>query len=452
MINNKVLLILIVMAFGISLTACSKTKHKGMTFEITGENTVKVLKISDKNKPKDKLVIPEKVELDGKIYTVTAIDSWGFFGCKDITEVVIPNTITDIGNWAFTNCEKLSKIDIPDTVTHLGYAALEDCKSLTSITIPKSITQIEERLFQHCDNLKQINLPETITCIGMSAISGCKSLESIDLPNAVTAIEPYALAYNDNLKHVGLPASLKSIGHDAFSCCHSLTSMDIPEGVTSLGHNAFNYCKTLESITLPSTLSDLDGNPFSSCKELNNITVRPGKNSLVSVDGILFSHDMKQLIICPTTKDCGNYVVPASVKEIMPYAFYDCSKLTGLKMTAVERIGESAFHSTGVSNIDFGTKLKSIEKGAFYSCRNITEVSLPDSVQHLAICIFDFCSSLKTISMSETLVKNNDVFNNVIFNFLPEDIKFISRKNDGTTETLTIDNLYDAKKELFHER
>lgn len=423
-----------------NLTVCCKTRDNGLRYEITGENTVKVEKAKD-NLPKGKVVIPSQVKLDGKTYTVTAIGSWGFFGCKDITEVVIPNTITDIDIWAFTNCEKIAKIDIPSTVTHIGYSAFEGCSSLTSITIPSSIKMIDERLCKECDNLTTINLPPTITSIGMSAFSECKKLETIVLPDAVTTIGAYAFAYNDALKYVGLPASLRSIGHEAFSCCQSLTTMDIPEGTTQLGYNAFNYCKALESITLPSTLTYINGNPFSSCRALKEINVRQGEHSLISIDGIIFSNDMTKLITCPPSHNCGNYTVPASVKEIMPYAFYDCSKLTGITMTNVERIGESAFHGTNISTLNLGNKLKSIEKAAFYSCNELSEVFLPDSVQHLGMNAFDFCHKLLKVSLAEKLTKNEDEFNNTVFQFNSKDLKFIVRKDDGTTETLSFDQV-----------
>ena len=424
-----------------NLTVCCKTSDNGLRYEITGENTVKVEKASDTNTPKGKLVIPSQVVIDGKTYTVTTIDGWGFFGCKDITELVIPNTIDSIGPFAFCKCEKLANVVIPESVTYMSYAVFENCEALTEITIPRSITRIEERLLSECKNLKKINLPETITSIGLSAFSRCNSLESIVLPDAVTTIGAYAFAYNDSLKYIGLPASLRSIGHDAFSCCQSLKTMDIPEGTTQLGYNAFNYCRALESITLPSTLTDINGNPFSSCRALKEINVRQGEHSLVSIDGVIFSNDMTKLITCPPNHNCGNYTVPTSVKVIMPYAFYDCSKLTGLTMTNVERIGESAFHGTNISTLNLGNKLKSIEKAAFYSCNELSEVYLPDSVQHLGMNAFDFCHQLLKVSLTEKLSKNENEFNNTVFQFNSNDLKFIVRKDDGTTETLNLDQV-----------
>jgi hypothetical protein len=57
-----------------------------------------------------KLVIPEKVEIDGKEYPVTEIAADAFRDQEDIVEVTIPGTVTTIGAGAFAGCENLIAI------------------------------------------------------------------------------------------------------------------------------------------------------------------------------------------------------------------------------------------------------------------------------------------------------------------------------------------------------
>lgn len=426
--------------------------HKGLKYTVLDDNTVKVGKIDDKHQPKGKLVIPSQVEHDGVTRTVTALDSWAFFGCEDVTEVELPPTLTKIDIWAFCNCKKLKNVVIPPSVVEIGYSAFENCESFTSFNFPRGIKVVPERLLQECYALTQVNLPAGVTRIGNSAFSSCRALESITLPESVKAIGNYSLAYCDNLKNVILPRQLESIGNDVFSCCKSLTSIVLPEGLKSIGSNAFNNCTALEDVTLPASLTDLNGNPFSSCSALREYKVAEDSQYFTIKDGILFSKDLTQLIACPTSNNIGNYTVPATVKSIASRAFYDCNLLTGIKITGVVLIGESAFNGCrNLATVDLGSKLEILGKGAFYSNSKIESVVLPDSFKHMDMINFDFCSNLKTVSLSEQLSKRESDFNNLSFNYNSQDLRFIIRMPDGTTKTLTHDEINDVKK-YFIER
>lgn len=426
--------------------------QKGLKYTTLDEKSVKVGKIDDKHLPKGKLVIPSQVKHDGVAYTVTTLGGWAFFGCEDMTEVVLPNTLTKIGIWAFCNCKKLKEINIPASVKEIGYSAFENCEAFTSFTFPKGIEVMPERLLQECYNLTQVNLPEGVTKISNSVFSECKSLESITLAQSVKEIGNYAFSSCDKLKHIVLPKGLKKIGHDAFTSCTSLVEIELPEAITEIGPNAFNNCRVLERVTLPASLSSLRSNPFSSCKALKEYKVAEDSKFLTVQDGILFSKDMTRLIACPPSNNLGDYTVPAAVKEIASHAFYDCNMLNSITMTEVVSIGESAFHGCyNLVKVDFGSKLETLGKGAFYSNSKIENVYLPDSFKHMDMINFDFCNNLKTVSLSEALSKREEDFNNLSFNYNSSDLRFIIRMPDGTTKTLKHDEINDIKK-YFIER
>lgn len=437
----------IITFLALAATAEVEFTQNGLKYKSLDDSSVKVGKIDDKHKPKGKLVIPAQVTHDGVTYNVTTIDSWGFFGCEDITEVELPNTLTKIDIWAFCNCKKLKEINIPTSVKELGYSTFENCESFTTFTLPEGINVIPERLLQECYNLTQVNLPEGVTTINSSAFSSCKSLKSITLPSTIKTIGNYSFAYCDSLKDITLPSQLQKIGNEAFSCCVSLTEINLPEGITGIGSNAFNNCRALEKVTLPASLTSLRGNLFASCRALKEYKVAEGSKYFAVKDGILFSKDMTELIACPNSKYLGDYTVPASVKKIASSAFYDCNGLTTIKMTGVVTIGESAFHGCyNLTTVDFGSKLESLGKGAFYSNSQIESITLPDSFKHMEMNNFDFCNNLRTVSLSEELSKRERDFNNLSFNFNSNDLRFIIRMPNGTTQTLTHDQINDVKK------
>lgn len=149
-----------------------------------------------------------------------------------------------------------------------------------------------------------------------------------------------------------------------------------------------------------------------------------------TVDGILYSADMKTLIICPTGKT-GTVVIPDGVtrirkstfsrskisKVIFPdsmislqnEAFYGCEYLAeidfghGIEQIGgngnqhifsgcsikklvfppqVKEIGINAFFLCGkLKEVIFNEGLETIQRGAFSSCPRLTEINLPASIQ-----------------------------------------------------------------------
>ena len=75
--------------------------------------------ISESEEKANILDIPS--EIDGK--TVTEIEENGFYFCKNIEEVIIPNTVEKIGENAFLGCRSLKSVTIPASVTSIGEKA-----------------------------------------------------------------------------------------------------------------------------------------------------------------------------------------------------------------------------------------------------------------------------------------------------------------------------------------
>ena len=54
--------------------------------------------------------IPEFIEYNGKNIPVTTIGDNAFYGCSNLTSIVIPDSITTIGGYAFSDCNNLETI------------------------------------------------------------------------------------------------------------------------------------------------------------------------------------------------------------------------------------------------------------------------------------------------------------------------------------------------------
>ena len=203
------------------------------------------------------ITIPETVEYNDIIYSVTRIGNKTFYNCLSLTSVTLPNSVTSIGEWAFYNCLSLTSVTIPNSVTSIGEWAFADCVSLTSIDLP-GVEEIGYYTFVDCKSLTSVALSNTLTTIEGSAFDNCESLTSITIPSSVTNIESafYGCTFVKEkfINHSSLDAEANYywgakiadieidgvlIKNDAvIDCRPNVTSVTIPENISVIASSA----------------------------------------------------------------------------------------------------------------------------------------------------------------------------------------------------------------------
>ena len=271
----------------------------GFTYSVNIDKTTCIIKGTTKTDVVD-LVIPE--EIDG--YTVTKISPYAFDG-SNIETVTLPDTIEMIGEGAFKNCKKLKSVhglENCNGLKEIKAYTFSYCEALQEISFPNTIESIGISAFEECTNLRYVYGLENCTKlkdIQTMAFVACEKLEKIRLPEGLETIGESAFRFcDDNLKNINIPSSVTSIGDMAFAICSSLKEIDIPASVKSIGYMAFYYCSSLEEINVDSN------NPY-----------------WKSVDGVLYTKDMKTLHTFPCGKKCLEFSVPNGVTTFYRNAF-----------------------------------------------------------------------------------------------------------------------------------
>ncbi len=108
--------------------------------------------------------------------SVTHIEDWAFYICKDLKNVKMSNNLISIGTGAFAECVKLEGLVIPNSVKNIGEKAFAGCESLKKISLPNSVEFIGNEAFEDCYALESVIIPDSVKKIGKDAFSGCKKL------------------------------------------------------------------------------------------------------------------------------------------------------------------------------------------------------------------------------------------------------------------------------------
>lgn len=146
-----------------------------------------------------------------------------------------------------------------------------------------------------------------------------------------------------SVKRIVVNEGITSLRMGAFSGLSNVVSVDLPQSLTTIEYTAFTRCTSLKEITIPSNTSDVRANAFQECTALQNIYVDSQNAWYRSVDGVLFTKDMKTLLCFPYSRS-GSYQVPDGVTELDFCSFSWCGKLNSVTIPeSVVKINNSAF-------------------------------------------------------------------------------------------------------------
>ena len=377
-------------------------------------------------------------------YTVTGIGS-----CTD-KELIIPSEynskpVTSIDNEAFKGCTGLASVTIPDSVTSIGDYAFRFCSGLNRVTIPNSVTSIGEGAFLFCNSLTSVTIPDSVTSMGFGAFNGCSGLTSIIVVegnskyhsegNCIIETETKTLILGCKTSVIPTDGSVTSIGEYAFALYTGLTSITIPDSVTSIGESAFSGCSELTSIIVVEGNSKYHSEGNCIIETETKTLILGCKTSDIPTDGSVTSIGDWAFAYCT---GFSSITIPDSVTSISAYAFYECTGLTSITIpNSVTSIGSDAFygcigltsiivvegntkyHSAGNCLIETATKtlilgcktsdiptdgsVTSIGKDAFYFCRGLTSITIPDSVTSISAYAFYECTGLTSITFNGTM-------------------------------------------------
>lgn len=353
-----------------------------------------------------------RVKVDKKNLHFADID--GILYNKDITSLVlypsdlsgrlidVPSTVETVQAYAFENCEA-KEIILPESIIELQSSVFSGCQNLTEITLKSNNPEkliLDENAFSGFEvERSTLKVPfaslskykkderfkdfKNITAIegspnliydpkGISVVGVIDNDSDTDIiiPEGVISVENESFKENKKIKAVRCPSTLKSIGNNAFNGCTNLSKADLNKGLKTIGEDAFNFTN-LGSVYIPNTVTNIGRTAFA-CY----MVVAIGNPVYTTKDGVLYSHNMKNLVRYPSGHIDKEFTVPTTVTTISDFAF-SCSKL---------------------SKIHLPNSLLEIGDAAFILCTNLNTLLIRDSIEKVGSSLFIGCNNLKNVT------------------------------------------------------
>lgn len=348
----------------------------------------------------------------------------------------------EYGSKAFSYYDntKFHTVIIEEGITSISECAFASMSNITEVKLPSTLKKVNDFSFYCDNNLKFIQLPDTLEELGEASFMNCQSLESIKIGNNITTINNSTFLGCKTLKEVIISNSVTEIGEDAFFQCNQLTFIALPENLKTIGNDAFKN-SGLESITISSE-TEYGTGVFSDCRKLKTI----------STDSTISKIPDNFLNNCVSLSDVSN-ILGENTLSIGQEAFSNCNITEITIPDSVQTIGNGAFRACkSLEKATLPENCSVIPYEMFSDCKKLSDIILPDSIETIGNNSFKNCKSLQQITLPENILSIGDsAFQNCALTSitLPENLKSIGSLAFAVNKTFkniiipdSVENIY----------
>lgn len=312
--------------------------------------------------------------------------AWAFFKNENLVALKLPECMTEVGEDIFGDCKSLRGVKIPEGVNRINKEAFYGCSLLETINFPAKLTSVDDNAFSLCSKLELDNLPNSILHVGQSAFS-CVPLMTLKLDRKVE-MGAYAFA-NTPIAEVEMAMPCDSIMKGTFRDCQKLTKVTMGEGLKYIGDEAFVNSPVKEA-NLPSTLREISSSAFS-----YNQKICPFINDIQPENHIRYIGKVAYQCV---DRDLEEYTIKDGTVTLADELFESSQGNAFHIPASVEQIGNRAFAYTQIKALPEMLGLKRIGGEAFYGCKNLKKLTIPETVEYIGGGAFYGCSNIWSLT------------------------------------------------------
>ena len=271
----------------------------------------------------------------------------------------------------------------------------------------------------------------------------------------LTAVVSYNGTSAEDLMEFEIPATV-TYGGTTYKV------VGVGQYATTAGHNsdtnnsAFKDCSKLEKLTISANVQALFRTSWyanffgapSSAKKLTEYVVDSDNPYFCSLDGVIYTKNMKELVVFPPGKMAGGkFEIPNSVEIVRKGAFYHSSLDEVVFDKQMNTINERTFKNASISKVNLKEGVETIGLDAFRECRNLPTIDIPNTVKEIHTSAFEWCVILDNIVIPSGVTAINDRVFRLCYNLknitLPSTITSIGQYAFQNCKSLPTINLGD---------
>lgn len=280
---------------------------------------------------------------------------------------------------AFNECRMLAKVVFPDKSVSSNNIAFIHCNALREVVLPGTMQELSVKMFLGCTALESITVPEAVTTIPMGCFFNCRRLNSINLDN-IQFIDPAAFSHCSSLSGT-LTLNVQKISGLSFEKCTGIKEVKFTKPLGKVRYRQSTYFTEEELQGVSSEVNNcyyldkrFESSPFAGCTALTAISVPEGGETR-TIDGVLYSADMKELIAYPAALD-GKFNIPHGVENICSSAFQDSALTELVTANSVRKISYHAVKGSSIKSITISKGVNDIVTDALDGCGQLESIEV----------------------------------------------------------------------------
>ena len=367
---------------------------------------------------------------------MTTIDNGLFYGCENLTSIIIPEKVKYIDVYAFCGCVNLQKIVIEGSPVIYEFVFME-CYSIDSIVLknhnpPKAGNRYESSynywlttsnpfMKSTYDNAV-LSIPDgSFDSYVVSEIwSRFSSLYLVSTGGYESDLEKDTIYYS--VQDSGVSVAARVINRDSHKKIIGFDGPLTPRDPITGGQQPRSSKRSISK-------DAKDDSSFYTPYH-GNIVIPES----VSVNDTIYTVTGIKYYAFMGSKELETVSIPESVRHLGYGCFAACSGLSSVNLpSCVDKIPDALFYgcsSLGSIEIPFG--VYAIGHSAFYGCSGLTEIIIPAGVELIDEYAFAYCAGLKRV-----VIDGNPVIAETAFIGCGTELEVI---RDGVDSVETIDS------------
>ena len=241
------------------------------------------------------------------------------------------------------------RLVLPEGKKDIPFSFMMRLRSAETLRLNASIKKLPERICMAAESLRSIEVPDENP--NFRSIDGVlyskdgktlllyprkKADRDFSVPEPVETAAKFAFLQCERLRSISFPNTFRTLGELTIVECPNLREIFFPRLIQTVHHRAIVKAESFERIEVLGTLLPAE-EPRPEEKNQGEEKNVSAQECFRSIDGVLYSSDLKRLVLYPGGRDDPHFDVPETVEVIGRGAFLSSVYLRSIRLGASVR-------------------------------------------------------------------------------------------------------------------